>query len=252
VANKAAPDGKKPALYILAVGVSDYNDKKLNLNYAASDAYYMAKAFKEKHGGTFSKVEAKVLLDKQATKRNVARGLKWLKQVMTQRDVCIVFFSGHGTRNRKGTFFFVPCDVDIRDTDGTCVPGEPVKRLMANLPGKLIFILDACHSGAAAEKGETADDLTRDLMTEDYGIVVMSSSMGDEPSLESPEVRGGFFTKALIEGLSGAADLNRDGKIFLHELDTYIQTRVRQTTRGQQNPVTGRPPGFETFEIARK
>ena len=40
----------------------------------------------------------------------------------------------------------------------------------------------------------------------EYGVVVMCSSLGSEYSLESSETKAGFFTLAIVEGLGGKAD----------------------------------------------
>src|SRR5208282_1986179 len=101
--------------------------------------------------------------------------------------------------------YLVPVDFNVKNAAGTGVPGETVKKALASMPGRLIAVLDACHSGSAAEGGRNAraDDLVRDLIGDDYGVIVMSSSLGKEYSLESPEVKHGFFTMALLEGLAG-------------------------------------------------
>jgi hypothetical protein len=63
------------------------------------------------------------------------------------------------------------------------------------MPGRLIAMFDACHSGAAAEGLATGiaatDDLVRDLVTEDYCVIVMCSSLGREYSIESSAVNQG-------------------------------------------------------------
>jgi len=59
-------------------------------------------------------------------------------------------------------------------------------------------------------------------VTDDYGVIVMASSMGREESQENNKFRGGAFTVALTEGLSGRADTNKDGVVYLNELDAYV------------------------------
>jgi WD40 repeat protein len=245
-------DEEAPALYVLAVGVSDYPGD-MKLNFAASDARNLVAALQKYNNGSFRDIQARVLTDREATCRGVVEGLKWLGEKMTARDVAIVFLSGHGTRDDHGNFYFVPFDVSEQDVAGTCIPGEALKRALGNLPGRVVAMFDACHSGAAAEKraiGRT-DDLARDLITEDYGIVCLCSSMGNEFSLESGETRAGFFTFALIAGLAGAADFNRDKTVHLHELAFYAKLRVRQMSRGMQNPTVGRPLSFRTFAMSK-
>ena len=48
-------------------------------------------------------------------------------------------------------------------------------------------MLDCCHSGALTERGSRAqpDDLVRDLVSDEFGVVCMCSSLGSESSLES-------------------------------------------------------------------
>ena len=135
----------------------------------------------------------------------------------------------------------------------TLFPGELLKEHLANMPGRIIAMLDACHSGTVAEDFQVSrpDNLVRDLVTDDCGVVVMCSSLGREYSMESSATRAGFFTLGVTEGLSGRADLNHDGVVYVHELDAYAAARVRQLSRGEQHPVTGRPPTIRSFPLSR-
>jgi len=185
----------------------------------------------------------------------MAQGLAWLQKVMTPRDVAVISFSGHGARDDDGNFFLVPVDVQVNDP-GTLFSGDKFKEALANLPGKVVCLLDACHSGTVAEEGPIVkpgrpDDLIRDLVNDEYGVVVMCSSLGSEYSMESSETRAGFFTLSIVEGLAGKADLNGDSYIYIHELNYYAGQRVQQLSGGKQNPTTGRPPGIRTFPLAK-
>jgi WD40 repeat protein len=247
-----APAGGLPSLYMVAIGVSAYPGQ-LRLHYAASDAVLMAKTFRENTGGVFKKVEAHVVTDGDATRARILSELDWLGSVMTPEDVAIVSFSGHGARDPAGHFYLVPVDVRTRDIRNSCVSGDLLKQHLANLPGRVIAMLDACHSGAVADDIQVSrpDNLVRDLVTDDYGVVVMCSSQGRESSLESSATRAGFFTLGVTEGLTGRADYNHDGVIHIHELDAYAAARVRQLSDGKQHPVTGRPPTIRSFPLAR-
>ena len=88
-------------------------------------------------------------------------------------------------------------------------------------------------------------------MTDDYGVIVMASSTGREFSLESNARRQSTFTLAIVEGLSGAADYNKDHVVYLNELDNYVSDRVKELTQGQQHPVTARPTSVRSFPLAR-
>ncbi len=197
----------------------------------------------------------KVLTDRAATKKGILEGLDWMKAKMTPQDVGIVTFSGHGTRDPFGNFYLVPIDFDPTDEDcTTCLSGKLFKERLDNMPGRLVAILDACHSGSVAEKERPmaqADTLVRDLTAEDSGVIVMCASLGREYAIESKLTKAGFFTLGIVEGMAGHGDVDGDGVIYIHELDMYATARVRQLSGGKQNPTLGRPPAVKPFIIAR-
>jgi hypothetical protein len=250
----AVGDGKLPNLYVVAVGISAYPEP-MTLHYAAKDARVLGEVLRDKGRGVFGNVEVKLILDREATKRNIEEGVAWLGSVMTLKDVGVLSFSGHGTKDPRGRFYLVPVDVDEHDPGRTCISGDLLKKQLGNIPGRLLAILDACHSGAAAAGGKKApraqaDDLARDLVSDDYGVVVMAASLGSECAIESSQTEHGFFTLGLVEALKGKADFNHDRVIHLNELDVYARARVRQLSQGHQNPVTGKPPTVRSFPLA--
>lgn len=242
---------EKPNLYVLAMGVSAYPGN-MKLNYAASDAILLSRTLNEKSRRVFGKIEMKVMTDAQVTKAGIGEGLDWLKSKMTAKDVGIVSFSGHGGKDDDtGKFYLIPVDVG-RNLAKTCFSGEELKSRLEDMPGRIVAVLDACHSGAVTEiKQGRPDNLVRDLTTDDYGVVVLASSLGSEYSMESPTTKAGFYTLGLTEGMSGRADFNRDGVIHLNELEKYSTQRVQQLSQGGQNPTVGRPPSVKPFPIAR-
>jgi len=69
--------------------------------------------------------------------------------------------------------------------------------------------------------------------------------------MESSEIKAGFYTLGLTEGMHGRADLNRDGVIYINELSLYASLRVQQMSGGKQKPTIGRPPNIKPFPIAK-
>ena len=103
-----------------------------------------------------------------------------------------------------------------------------------------------------AEKGPPpTETLVRDLTAEDSGVIVMCASGGREYANESPLTKAGFYTLGLVEGMSGHADIDGDGVVYIHELDMYATARVRQLSGGRQNPTLGRPQSIRPFVIAK-
>jgi WD40 repeat protein len=252
-----AGDPPRPDLYVLAMGVSEYPGD-MKLKYAASDAKLLAKTFEAKSKAVFGKVEIRVLTDSQATRKGMRDAMDWLKANMTPKDVGIVSFSGHGTRDFfSDKFYLVPVDFNPEDTAGTGFSGDELKTRLENMPGRIVAILDACHSGTVAGQAKPVartDGLVRDLVAEDSGVIVMCASLGREFALESPLTKAGFYTFSLVEGMNGQADIDGDGLVYIHELDLYAGARVKQLSRwlgGRQTPTISRPPGIRPFPIAK-
>lgn len=242
----------KPNLYVLAIGVAEYEGRNKLPPFAALDAKKVAEAFQARSKGVFAKIETHILMDKQATKKGIGEGLDWLASKMTSKDVGIVFFSGHGTRDDEGRFHLCPIDLNPRDAIGSCFNGAELKRRLDDMPGRLVAMLNSCHSGEVTEHEPPprTDSLVQDLSSEDSGVVVMSASLGREYAIGDRRCDAGYFSLAIIEGLEGHGDLNEDGVINLDELDIYAFERVRQLSDGKQHPTTSIPPGVRSFPLA--
>jgi uncharacterized caspase-like protein len=196
-----------------------------------------------------------LLTDEKATRLEILKGLGWLRKQMTQRDVGIVMFAGHGAKDSDGSFYLMPVDVDPENLLATGVPSAQLKTALAAAPGKVIFMLDACHSAAVGGDRRRAatsltDDLIRDLVSDDYGIVVMCAAGSREFALESEELGHGYFTFAIVEALRGAGDYTKDGKIELLELELHVNNRVKELAGGNQHASTEKPPSITSFDIA--
>jgi uncharacterized caspase-like protein len=89
-----------------------------------------------------------------------------------------------------------------------------------------------------------------ELIQSGPGTVVFSSSTGAQTSLESPTWNNGAFTKALREGLEGAADPQHTGRITTTLLETYVRRRVDELTQGRQTPVAAASESTRGFPVA--
>ena len=245
-----------PTLYVLAVGINAYPGG-LQLNWAVDDANAVVKAFQaESTPKPFGKVQVKLLLDKDATKEGILGGLDWLKP-MTSDDTAVVFYAGHGHRDRKtGQFYMLPVDVDPGDLEKTGVTGTAIKDKLKTVPGRVLVLLDACHSGSIgqspADPGSLTDDVQRQLAAPDCGVVVMCAAMAQEEAGEAAAVKHGFFTAALLSGLGGAAPRDRkDGLIHLTALNYYVEEEVSELSKDEQHVVVDRPSTVTSFPLVK-
>jgi hypothetical protein len=252
-AKPAAPE--KPTLYLLAVGVGAYADPALTLDLPAKDARDVAAAWKRQEGGLYGKVEIRVLTDGEATRDAILAGLEWLETRTTQKDVAVLFFSGHGINDpRTGEYLFLPHGADLAARRVTLLPDREVLSTLAALPGKVLVFLDTCHSGnLLGAKTRGTADLTRllnEMASAETGVVVFSATTGRGLAQETEGWGNGAFTKALLEALGGKADQDGDRSVWTAEIETYLGQRVRELTRGLQTPATAKPSGLPDFPVA--
>ena len=245
----------KPKLYVLAVGVSQYQDPELRLGLAAKDAMDFGEVWKSQKGVLYAGVEARVLTDGQATKGNILDGLEWLQRQVTQKDVAILFFAGHGVNDPNGIFHFLPVDAELEKLKRTGLAQSDLVSTVTTIPGKVLVFMDACHSGNLMGKVKRRAPLDissviNELAAAENGAVVFSSATGRQYALENPEWGNGAFTKGLVEGIRGKADYRSTGRITINMLDLYVSERVKELTQGQQTPTTVKPANVPDFPVA--
>jgi WD40 repeat protein len=254
---QAAPaDPFMPNLYVLAVGVSDYENNDLDLRFAHADAEGIARAFKSQQGRLFGEVRSRVLTNEEATKGEILDGFDWLESEVTQRDVAVVFVAGHGVNDSRDNYYFLPHDANPKKLRRSAVEWNAFNSILADLPGKTLLMVDTCKSGnvtgSKKYRGISRSDSTsaiKELIRTESGVVVMTASTGSEVSVEDTSWGHGAFTKALLDGLKGSADYDRDQVITLKELDLYVTRSVKTLTNGQQRPTTQIPPNFPDFPL---
>ena len=247
----------KPKLYVLAIGISKYRDKDLVLRFAAKDASDFANIMSKQKGLLYGDVSVRLLTDEKCSKVNILDGLQWIQNETTSRDVAMIFFAGHGITDNTGTFFYMPVEADRDRLRSTCVNYAEITQSVAAIAGKVVLFMDACHSGSVAgnptRRSTSPADIIgvlNELGSADNGAVVFASSTGKQYSLEDAAWNNGAFTKALVEGIEGKADLFSQRSITIKSLDLYISQRVKLLTKGQQAPVTIIPVSITDFPIA--
>jgi hypothetical protein len=245
----------KPDLYLLSIGVSKYRQQIYNLDYARKDAEGIASVLNLQSGKLYGTIHKRVLTDDQATQDDILDGLDWILKASTQKDLSVIFVAGHGLMDDRGNYYFLPYDGDPDKLRRTGVKWFDFQDVLSSLPSKVILLVDTCHSGSVTGKRRGVQDMTdalRELVNSERGVVVMTASTGKESSQERPEWGHGAFTKALIEGLGGKADYDRDNTVDIKELDLFITQRVKALTNGSQHPTTEIPKTMPNFPLVYK
>ena len=229
---------EKPDGYVLAAGVSVYQQTEYSLRYAAKDAEDFVAALKSQENKRFGKVHIRTLTNAKADKASILNGLEWLQKNVGQNDWAVVFLSGHGFSD-KGQYFFAPHDIDTELVELTGLSWRDLQDGL-RLPGRVLLVLDSCRAGSAGG-GQSYNDTLREAR--DSGILTFASCLPHEVSRESESWNNGAFTKALIEALQGKADSDSNKTITLSEADDYVSKRVIELTEDTQHTTWPRPTG---------
>jgi hypothetical protein len=119
------------------------------------------------------------------------------------------------------------------------------------------LLLDTCRSGESLSELQRGvgiegvygqDEVDQKLGT---GLYIIAASSEAGYAIEMGE--NGLFTRALIDGLDGAADLegDSDGLVDIEELKEYASRNVHERSGGRQHPTVPRIEGGENFSLAR-
>jgi WD40 repeat protein len=173
-------------LFVLAVGVSEYQDRRYNLDFPASDATVFEKALDHSSSDWAAQqtrlmdwnahpsiLEAsnqlnelprhtvvKLLVNEQATKSSILSAIQDLVTSAKPEDAVILYFSGHGVVADQH-FYFLPHDSAIQADPQKLIPPLVIRKAAATVlsdsdlesalqdlnVAHAALIFDACESG---------------------------------------------------------------------------------------------------------
>ena len=225
----------KPSLYTLVIGINEYKNPKLQLNYAVADATLFANTLKKGAAALFEKVEVKTLSSQEETTReNILKELKAM-QSLNPDDLFVLYVASHGTVD-DGEYFLITSNVGSTRTERlkTDAIGQSVfKELISNIPAtKKLIIIDTCNAGALGEAIQVAmltrgmsEDTAMKILSRAVGSTILSASTSMQEALEGYQGHG-LFTYVLTEGLKGKADKGNTGYVRTTELADYVDNEV--------------------------
>ncbi|MFT3986770.1 caspase family protein [Aestuariivirga sp.] len=245
---------KKPRLFALLIGISDYDNPELKLRYAAKDAQDLADTLRKQQGVFYESVDETILLNHDATEQAIEVALTKLRKKSLPDDNVVVFMAGHGYTDASQNFYFLPTGVDLSPDmlEATAIDGDVIRKGLSRIPGKVTLFMDACHAGAGIQGNTSLVDMNglSNGMSDGANVVMFASSTGREVSYESSEWGNGAFTKALISIFSDPTAYGSDGKLSISEIDEQLTERVEALTDNKQTPVMTKPGAVKRFFLA--
>ena len=238
-------------VWAAVIGINDY-PRVRKLKYAVNDA----KAFYDLLVQTNQIPPENVFLmvNGQASLKQLRSTLGTrIKNKAGKDDMVIIYFAGHGATERDTMSpdgdglekYLLPYDADPKDLYASALPMREIAHIFNRIRSeRLIFIADACYSGASGGRTISASGMRANLsdvflerIASGKGKIIITASSANEVSVEKDELGHGVFTYYIVEGLRGKADTDQDGLITVDEAYRYVSDKVTRASGQEQHPV---------------
>ncbi|MCT4656161.1 MAG: caspase family protein, partial [Cohaesibacter sp.] len=219
----------KSDLHILAIGINDYYDSGLKLQYALSDATGIIDGFSKAASGHFGQVHVTKVFDEAATTAGIEAAFEKVAKQAKPQDVFLFYIAGHG-KSQDGHYYYLPQDFVDKGEDSIKEQGIGREKWRAYfsriLAEKSVLLYDTCESGSLVSRQSRSlnSRAMADRLKRATGRSTLAATSEEGVALEG--IGGhGVFTYSILEGLT-EADSDNDNFIELTELAGYVQQRL--------------------------
>ncbi len=237
--------------WALVVGISQFSDTRLSLQYTTKDAKDFASALTDPKVGRFPASNVHVLGETEVSTRRFKEELNWLARSAREEDLVVIFVATHGTSRKDDTAevnYIVTSDTDLTSQDSLFGSALAMVELSDIVRTRIkarrtVILLDTCHSGGAmAASKERATGLADfapssavlDRIRQGVGRAILTSSQEEQFSYEGAPFQNGYFTHFLLEALrqnNGMNTVQQDYDYVKVQLPKAVAARI-QGSRG--------------------
>lgn len=231
----------KSNLHVVTIGINEYRNPALNLNYGVPDANGIRDFFKAQPRSLFNEVIFYALENREATRANIKEMLTSLSETSPD-DVVIIYYAGHGETVEKD-WYLIPADLVYPEREDEIrakgIKSDELQQWVNDIKAnKVVMLMDACKSGAALKAFRGfGERKALAKLARSSGVHIVAAAAKDQFASELKQLGHGAFTYALLDGLKGEADYAKDKVINIRELMTYIENRLPDLSE----EVAGRP-----------
>jgi len=231
----------QPVKVALLVGVSHYGPGFTPLPGTTSDVEGLKQVLQHPEKGGFSEVKTLTNPDPLA----LQQAIETLFGDRQRHDLVLFYFSGHGVKDDRGKLYLTTSSTrktsQGRLFKSTAVPASFLQDVMSDSQSqRQVVILDCWFAGIT--ENWLAEDGPVDIKNQfgGPGRVILTASTSTQSIFEQKGAHRSTYTDYLIEGLeTGAADLDNDGAVAIHELHEYTRRKVQKSAPAAQPEIYG-------------
>ena len=226
--------GKDVSLHVLTVGLNEYKNPALNLNYARPDAQGIMEFFRQSGKSLFKNVSITELYNEQATKAGIVSKLNELVNTNPE-DAVVIYLAGHG-ENLEENWYFIPYELTYPEREeevkSKALSSDELSACIRDIKAqKILLLIDACKSGAALVAFRGFEDRKAlSQLSRATGVHVVAASGKDQFASEVKELGHGVFTYTLLQGLSGRAAGSGE-TVTVRKLLGYLEEELPELTK---------------------
>lgn len=224
--------------HALVIGVSEYTKGLPSLPGVVRDVEAVSAAL-GKQG-----FQTEVLMNPtRATFDQVMRGFirRWGQSAQNR---LLIYFAGHGytfkTIDGRDLGYIVPADAPLPSEDigafkETAISMSEIENYAYQIESKhVMFVFDSCFSGSLFEAMRAVPD----AIASKTALPVRQFITAGTAEQTVPD--NSIFSRQFVEGLSGEADLNKDGYVTGSELGMFLENSVTNYSHRAQTPRYGK------------
>lgn len=221
-----------PQAHALIIAIAKYEGDNELSAVVTKDASDIANLLAAEQYCGYEKSKVVQLIDSVATLSNIRNAFEELANKVNQTDTVFIYFSGHGYNQGNSinpNCALVPVDFS---TAGLLSESELSNLISKINSDRLLFVIDACHSGGVATFKSFSNkpiqfgfsEKSIQKLSEGKGKVLMASSKDSETSLILRGDENSLFTKHFLSALKGSAGSEEVIRVF--DVFSYLEKNV--------------------------
>ena len=232
-----------PHLYILSVGVDQYQESSVNLKYAVKDAKDLEEKLKVQTATLYEpeNIHYTLLTDKEATKANITNKISELSKIIKPQDSFILFVAGHGVL-LQNQYYLLTHDFDGQVNAHSMISSNEIVEASKKIKSlSQLFIFDTCHAGGVDTIVSGLYDARTSVLAKKMGLHIYASANDKQSAIDGYKGNG-LFTHTLLDGLNNnkEADKYKDGNVSIVGLGEYskkMTTKLSKDIGHSQTPL---------------
>ena len=189
------------------------------------------------------------LYDKDASLRRLQQTLvDFLPRKVGRQDRLVIYFAGHAGVTQdsfgKEMGYLVPWDAQVGNVSKSLTFQDLKEFALRNASKHTLLLFNVAVRGwevSVAQPLSLEGRSSPEDDTEKRAVQLLTA--GDKGEPLSRDQDRSLFVRTLVKGLSGEADLDKNGWLMASEVGQYVKQQIQAQTKGTQHPIFAQMEG---------